>query len=73
MTRSDQLPVSCLLRVTVCPALSQTCVWVQVGVCQVFLSDGHVVLRAGNSEIKTQKTYNDDNSHYVSIYSNGTR
>lgn len=41
--------------------------------CQVFLSDGHVVLRAGNGEIKTQKTYNDDNSHYVSIYSNGTR
>ncbi|XP_070695085.1 laminin subunit alpha-5 [Pempheris klunzingeri] len=40
------------------------------GVCQVFLYDGHVVVRAGNSEIKTQKTYNDDNSHYVAIYNN---
>lgn len=53
--------------------MSQTCVCVQVGLCQVFLSDGHVVLRVGNGEIRTQKTYNDDNSHYVSIYSNGTR
>ncbi|KAM9785933.1 laminin subunit alpha-5 [Neosynchiropus ocellatus] len=40
------------------------------GVCQVFLSDGHVVVRAGNSEVRTQKTYNDDNSHYVAIYNN---
>ncbi|XP_058499238.1 laminin subunit alpha-5 isoform X1 [Solea solea] len=40
------------------------------GVCQVFLRDGHVVVRVGNSEIATQKMYNDDNSHYVSIYSN---
>uniref|UniRef100_A0A671Z1U8 Laminin subunit alpha-5 n=1 Tax=Sparus aurata TaxID=8175 RepID=A0A671Z1U8_SPAAU len=40
----------------------------QDGLCQVFLKEGHVVVRAGNSEIKTQKTYNDDNSHYVSIY-----
>ncbi|XP_028307698.1 laminin subunit alpha-5 isoform X2 [Gouania willdenowi] len=40
------------------------------GVCQVFLNGGHVVVRAGNSEVKTQKTYNDDNSHYVSIYNN---
>lgn len=43
---------------------------VQDGVCQIFLYDGHVVVRAGNSEIKTQKTYNDDNSHYVSVYNN---
>lgn len=43
---------------------------VQEGVCQVFLNEGHVVVRAGNSEIKTQKTYNDDNSHYVSVYNN---
>uniref|UniRef100_A0A8C4GGV7 Laminin subunit alpha-5 n=1 Tax=Dicentrarchus labrax TaxID=13489 RepID=A0A8C4GGV7_DICLA len=42
----------------------------QEGVCQVFLHEGHVVVRAGNSEIKTQKTYNDDNSHYVAIYNN---
>lgn len=42
----------------------------QDGVCQVFLHDGFVVVRAGNSEIKTLKTYNDDNTHYVSIYNN---
>ncbi|KAM3872260.1 laminin subunit alpha-5 [Diretmus argenteus] len=42
----------------------------QDGVCQVFLDKGHVVVRAGNSEIKTQKTYNDDNSHYLALYSN---
>lgn len=42
----------------------------QDGVCQVFLHEGHVVVRAGNGEIKTQKTYNDDNSHYISIYNN---
>uniref|UniRef100_A0A8C2ZNF1 Laminin subunit alpha-5 n=1 Tax=Cyclopterus lumpus TaxID=8103 RepID=A0A8C2ZNF1_CYCLU len=34
----------------------------QDGVFQVFLHEGHVVVRAGNSEIKTQKTYNDDNT-----------
>ncbi|XP_034550802.1 laminin subunit alpha-5 [Notolabrus celidotus] len=42
----------------------------QDGACRVFLNEGYVVVRAGNSEIKTQKTYNDDNSHYVSIYNN---
>ncbi|XP_053174071.1 laminin subunit alpha-5 [Scomber japonicus] len=40
------------------------------GACQVLLHDGHIVVRAGDREIKTQKTYNDDNSHYVAIYSN---
>ncbi|XP_077410264.1 laminin subunit alpha-5 isoform X1 [Vanacampus margaritifer] len=40
------------------------------GVCQVFLHEGHVVVRAGNTEVKTQKTYNDNNSHYVAIYNN---
>ncbi|XP_036961278.1 laminin subunit alpha-5 isoform X1 [Acanthopagrus latus] len=40
----------------------------QDGVCQVFLLEGHVVVRAGNSEIKTSKTYNDDSSHHVIIY-----
>uniref|UniRef100_A0A3B4YWT5 Laminin A chain n=1 Tax=Stegastes partitus TaxID=144197 RepID=A0A3B4YWT5_9TELE len=40
------------------------------GECKVLLLDGHVVVRAGNSEIKTQKTYNDDNSHYITIYNN---
>ncbi|KAM8862639.1 laminin subunit alpha-5 isoform 2-T2 [Spinachia spinachia] len=42
----------------------------QDGVCQVLLQEGHVVVRAGNSEIKTQKTYNDDNSHYIALYNN---
>ncbi|XP_056241478.1 laminin subunit alpha-5 isoform X1 [Seriola aureovittata] len=42
----------------------------QEGLCQVVLHEGHVVVRAGQSEIRTQKTYNDDNSHYVSIYIN---
>uniref|UniRef100_A0A8C2ZML6 Laminin subunit alpha-5 n=1 Tax=Cyclopterus lumpus TaxID=8103 RepID=A0A8C2ZML6_CYCLU len=42
----------------------------QDGVFQVFLHEGHVVVRAGNSEIKTQKTYNDDNSHYIALYNN---
>ncbi|XP_037629113.1 laminin subunit alpha-5 isoform X3 [Sebastes umbrosus] len=42
----------------------------QDGVCQVSLLDGHVVVKAGNRAIKTQKTYNDDNSHYIAIYNN---
>uniref|UniRef100_A0A3B4BCE3 Laminin, alpha 5 n=1 Tax=Periophthalmus magnuspinnatus TaxID=409849 RepID=A0A3B4BCE3_9GOBI len=40
------------------------------GVCQIFLNEGHLVVRAGNSEMKTQKTYNDDNTHYIALYSN---
>ncbi|XP_061621466.1 laminin subunit alpha-5 isoform X2 [Phyllopteryx taeniolatus] len=40
------------------------------GVCQVFLHEGHVVVRAGNTQVKTLKTYNDNNSHYVGIYNN---
>ncbi|XP_019728323.1 laminin subunit alpha-5-like [Hippocampus comes] len=43
------------------------------GICQVFLNEGHVVVRAGNTEVKTQKTYNDNNSHYVAIYNNINR
>ncbi|KAK3546887.1 hypothetical protein QTP86_003815 [Hemibagrus guttatus] len=42
----------------------------QSGVCQVQLDNGHVVVRAGNKEVRTQKTYNDDMSHYVAFYSN---
>ncbi|XP_035771041.1 laminin subunit alpha-5 [Neolamprologus brichardi] len=42
----------------------------QEDVCQVFLQKGHVVVQAGNKAIKTQKTYNDDISHYVTIYNN---
>ncbi|CAL8370062.1 unnamed protein product [Lota lota] len=44
----------------------------QDGVCQVFLEKGHVVVRAGNSEIRSQKAFNDDNSHYVALYSNSS-
>ncbi|CAL8280300.1 unnamed protein product [Boreogadus saida] len=40
------------------------------GVCQVFLDKGHVVVRAGSSEVRSQKALNDDNSHYVALYSN---
>lgn len=42
----------------------------QSGVCQVQLDDGHVVVRAGNKQVRTQKTYNDEMSHYVAFYSN---
>ncbi|XP_069573485.1 laminin subunit alpha-5 [Brachyistius frenatus] len=42
----------------------------QEGTCQVFLDGGQVVVRAGNVGIRTQKTYNDGNSHYVSVYNN---
>uniref|UniRef100_A0A3Q1JX64 Laminin subunit alpha-5 n=1 Tax=Anabas testudineus TaxID=64144 RepID=A0A3Q1JX64_ANATE len=42
----------------------------QEGVCQVYLDGGYVVVRAGNIGVKTQKTYNDDNSHNIAIYSN---
>ncbi|KAG9332520.1 hypothetical protein JZ751_014618 [Albula glossodonta] len=41
----------------------------QDGVCQVLLEKGHVVVRSRGKEVKTQKTYNDDNSHYVTFYS----
>ncbi|KAJ8370727.1 hypothetical protein SKAU_G00107550 [Synaphobranchus kaupii] len=40
------------------------------GVCQVLLDRGHVVVKARGKEVKTQKTYNDANSHYVTLYSN---
>ncbi|KAJ8408959.1 hypothetical protein AAFF_G00239800 [Aldrovandia affinis] len=40
------------------------------GVCQVLLERGHVVVRTSGKEVKTQKTYNDANSHYVTLYSN---
>ena len=72
LTSCFLFPVSCWwpsaavrVRSSVC-----VCVCVQDGVCQVFLYEGHVVVRVGNNEIRTQKTYNDDNSHYVAIYSN---
>lgn len=44
----------------------------QDGLCQVFLDKGHVVVRMANQEIKSQRTYNDDNSHYVALYNNNT-
>uniref|UniRef100_A0A671KQZ1 Laminin subunit alpha-5 n=1 Tax=Sinocyclocheilus anshuiensis TaxID=1608454 RepID=A0A671KQZ1_9TELE len=40
----------------------------QSDVCQVLLSGGNVVVRAGNNEVSSLKTYNDDNSHYVAFY-----
>lgn len=42
----------------------------QSGVCQVQLKEGYVVVTAGKNEVRTQKTYNDENSHYVAFYSN---
>ncbi|KAJ3586856.1 hypothetical protein NHX12_013248, partial [Muraenolepis orangiensis] len=44
----------------------------QDGVCQVFLDKGHVVVRAGNTEVRTQRTFNDGNSHYVALYSDSS-
>ncbi|XP_013886048.1 laminin subunit alpha-5 [Austrofundulus limnaeus] len=38
--------------------------------CQVFLRQGHIVVRTGSNEIRTQKTYNDNNSHNVAVYNN---
>lgn len=46
------------------------CVSLQSDVCQVALDSGHVVVSAGNEGVKSQKTYNDDNSHYVAFYRN---
>ncbi|XP_029011451.1 laminin subunit alpha-5 isoform X2 [Betta splendens] len=42
----------------------------QEGLCQMFLDKGYVVVRAGNDAVRTQKTYNDDNSHNIAIYTN---
>uniref|UniRef100_A0A8C9WEB0 Laminin, alpha 5 n=1 Tax=Scleropages formosus TaxID=113540 RepID=A0A8C9WEB0_SCLFO len=42
----------------------------QDGVCQVYLDKGHIVARSGKNQVKTQKTYNDANRHYVALYSN---
>ncbi|XP_051518234.1 laminin subunit alpha-5 [Myxocyprinus asiaticus] len=42
----------------------------QSDVCQVILDSGHVVVSAGKNEVRSQKSYNDDNSHYVAFYSN---
>ncbi|KAL4655456.1 laminin subunit alpha-5 isoform X1 [Arapaima gigas] len=42
----------------------------QDGICQVFLDKGRVVARSGSSQVRTQKTFNDANSHYVALYSN---
>ncbi|XP_066526408.1 laminin subunit alpha-5 isoform X2 [Hoplias malabaricus] len=40
------------------------------GVCQLLLDKGNVVVRAGNKEVRTLRTYNDDSSHYVAFYNN---
>ncbi|XP_043080700.1 laminin subunit alpha-5 isoform X1 [Puntigrus tetrazona] len=39
--------------------------------CQVALDDGHVVVSTEKYGVKSQKTYNDDNSHYVAFYRTG--
>ncbi|XP_073731136.1 laminin subunit alpha-5 [Misgurnus anguillicaudatus] len=41
----------------------------QSAVCQVLLDKGHVVINNGKKEVRSQKTYNDANSHYVAFYS----
>ncbi|KAI5095781.1 laminin subunit alpha-5 isoform X1 [Silurus meridionalis] len=42
----------------------------QTGVCQVQLEEGHMVVKAGNKQVRTNGTYNDEMSHYVAFYSN---
>ncbi|XP_024119648.2 laminin subunit alpha-5 isoform X2 [Oryzias melastigma] len=42
----------------------------QVGTLKTFLKGGHVVVNDTKTSIRTQKTYNDDNSHYIAIYNN---
>ncbi|XP_016088609.1 laminin subunit alpha-5-like [Sinocyclocheilus grahami] len=36
--------------------------------CQVVLDRGHVVVSTEKNGVRSQKTYNDDNSHYVAFY-----
>ncbi len=36
--------------------------------CQVVLDSGHVVVSTDKNGVRSQKTYNDDNSHYVAFY-----
>lgn len=36
--------------------------------CQVVLDSGHVVVSTEKNGVRSQKTYNDDNSHYVAFY-----
>ncbi len=38
---------------------------------QVALDSGHVVVSTEKYGVRSQKTYNDDNSHYVAFYHNG--
>ncbi|RVE71198.1 hypothetical protein OJAV_G00072200 [Oryzias javanicus] len=42
----------------------------QVGALTAVLKGGHVVVNDSRTSIRTEKTYNDDNSHYVAIYNN---
>lgn len=42
----------------------------QNDVCQVVLDSGHVVVSTSENGVRSQKTYNDDNSHYVAFYRN---
>lgn len=38
---------------------------------QVVLDSGHVVVSTEENGVRSQKTYNDDNSHYVAFYRKG--
>uniref|UniRef100_A0A8C1UB59 Laminin, alpha 5 n=1 Tax=Cyprinus carpio TaxID=7962 RepID=A0A8C1UB59_CYPCA len=38
--------------------------------CQVLLDSGHVVVSTEKNGVRSQKTYNDDKSHYVAFYRN---
>lgn len=46
------------------------CLSLQNDVCQVVLDSGHVVVSTTKNGVRSQKTYNDDNSHYVAFYRN---
>ncbi|XP_069035717.1 laminin subunit alpha-5 isoform X1 [Lepisosteus oculatus] len=44
----------------------------QDGVCEVYLKNGLVVAKSVNAEVRSKMIYNDDSSHYVSLYSNSS-
>uniref|UniRef100_A0AAQ6AFP7 Laminin subunit alpha 5 n=1 Tax=Amphiprion ocellaris TaxID=80972 RepID=A0AAQ6AFP7_AMPOC len=72
-SKCSQSSVTVMKRSSIILCLANTdpgVLWLQVGECQALLRAGHVVVSVGSSVIKTQKTYNDDNSHYVTIYNN---
>ncbi|KAG2461856.1 LAMA5 protein, partial [Polypterus senegalus] len=40
------------------------------GNCQIYLENGKLVLKSANGDLTTRTPYADDNSHYVTLYSN---